>query len=149
MMEKIISALIGLVGAVSNNDKTDETDKIIKKALMSIKNGENEDSVVDMIHKEKFTIAPDCATCLNPCGNTSDYDIEKLKNAPEDVRNAKLNLINALCEMAVSLKYDELSDDVISDNVMPDDAYRAIAYLGYDLAVESYDEITDKIKSIS
>lgn len=149
MMEKVISALIGLVGAVSNNGKTDETDKIIKKALMSIKNGENEDSVVDMIHKEKFTIAPDCATCLNPCGNTSDYDIEKLKNAPEDVRNAKLNLINALCEMAVSLKYDELSDDVISDNVMPDDAYRAIAYLGYDLAVESYDEITDKIKSIS
>ncbi len=154
MMEKVISALIGLVGAVSNNGKTDETDKIIKKALMSIKNGENEDSVVDMIHKEKFTIAPDCATCLNPCGNTSDYDIEKLKNAPEDVRNAKLNLINALCEMAVSLKYDELSDDehsddVISDNVLPDDAYRAIAYLGYDLAVESYDEITDKIKSIS
>lgn len=149
MMEKIISALIGLVGAVSNNGKTDETDKIIKKALMSIKNGENEDSVVDMIHKEKFTIAPDCATCLNPCGNTSDYDIKKLKNASEDVRNAKLNLINALCEMVVSLKYDELSDDEHSDNVLPDDAYRAIAYLGYDLAVESYDEITDKIKSIS
>ena len=30
MMEKIISALIGLVGAVSNNGKTDETDNVIK-----------------------------------------------------------------------------------------------------------------------
>lgn len=137
MMEKIISALIGLVGAVSNNDKTDETDKIIKKALMSIKNGENEDSVVDMIHKEKFTIAPDCATCLNPCGNTSDYDVDKLKNEPDNVHNAKLNLINALCEMAASSKEDMLSDD----------AYRGIAYLGYELAVESYNEITDKIRN--
>lgn len=138
MMEKIISALTGLVGAVSNNGKKDETDNVIKNALMSIKDGKDEDGVVDMIHKEKFTIAPDCATCLNPCGNTSDYDIEKLKNAPDDVRNAKLNLINALCQMAVSLKNDEL----------PDDAYMGIAYLGYDLAVESYDKITDKIKSI-
>lgn len=138
MMEKIISALIGLVGAVSNNGKTDETDKIIKNALISIKDGKDEDSVVDMIHKEKFTIAPDCATCLNPCGNTSDYDIEKFKNVSDDVRNAKLKLINALCEMAVSLKND----------VLPDDTYRGIAYLGYDLTVESYDEITDKIKSI-
>lgn len=137
-MEKIISALIGLVGAVSNNGKTDETDKIIKNALISIKDGKDEDSVVDMIHKEKFTIAPDCATCLNPCGNTSDYDIEKFKNVSDDVRNAKLKLINALCEMAVSLKND----------VLPDDTYRGIAYLGYDLTVESYDEITDKIKSI-
>ncbi len=138
MMEKIISALIGLVGAVSNNGKTAETDNVIKNALINIKDGKDEDSVVDMIHKEKFTIAPDCATCLNPCGNTSDYDIEKLKNAPDDVRNAKLNLINALREMAVSLKND----------VLPDDTYRGIAYLGYDLTVESYDEITDKIKSI-
>lgn len=138
MMEKIISALIGLVGAVSNNGKTAETDNVIKNALINIKDGKDEDSVVDMIHKEKFTIAPDCATCLNPCGNTSDYDIEKLKNAPDDVRNAKLNLINALCEMAESSK----------DDMLPDDAYRGIAYLGYDLTVESYDEITDKIKSI-
>ncbi len=138
MMEKIISALIGLVGAVSNNGKTDETDNIIKNALISIKDGKDEDSVVDMIHKEKFTIAPDCATCLNPCGNTSDYDIEKFKNVSDDVRNAKLKLINALCEMAGLSKGD----------ILQDDAYRGIAYLGYELAVESYDEITDRIRNI-
>lgn len=138
MMEKIISALIGLVGAVSNNGKTDETDKIIKNALISIKDGKDEDSVVDMIHKEKFTIAPDCATCLNPCGNTSDYDIEKFKNASDDVRNAKLKLINALCEMVELSKGD----------ILPNDAYRGITYLGYELAVESYDEITDRIRNI-
>lgn len=138
MMEKVISALIGLVGAVSNNGKTDETDKIIKNALISIKDGKDEESVIDMIHKEKFTIAPDCATCLNPCGNTSDYDVDKLKNEPDNVHNAKLNLINTLCDMAASSKGDGL----------PDDAYRGIAYLGYELAVESYDEIADKIRNI-
>lgn len=133
-MEKIISALTGLVGAVSNNGKTDNTDKVIRAALIAIRDCDDEDSVVDMIHREKYTIAPDCATCLNPCGNTSDYDIAKLHSEPENVRISKQKLVNALCDNIAA-----------EDGGLSDDVYRGIAYLGYELAPESYAEIIEKI----
>ena len=53
MNEKIISALVGLAGAIGNNGKTEYTDLIVMNALLN------------------------CETCPTPCGNTSDYDIEK------------------------------------------------------------------------
>ena len=73
--DSIISALIGLVGAVSNNGKTEQTDRVIREAFLCLKDAGSEEEMVQKIHAEKFIIAPDCATCLNPCGNTSDYDL--------------------------------------------------------------------------
>ena len=137
--EQIISALIGLAGAVSNNGKSENTDEVVRTALLSIrlevaepeiakpvtytsemvkseaaepetakpvtytsemvkpkadtsetakpeadtsetdKSEADESEIVDLIHKEKFKISPNCATCQFPCGNTSDYDIMKVK----------------------------------------------------------------------
>lgn len=73
--DSIISALIGLVGAVSNNGKTEQTDRVIREAFLCLTDAGSEEEMVQKIHAEKFIIAPDCATCLNPCGNTSDYDM--------------------------------------------------------------------------
>ena len=73
--DSIISALIGLVGAVSNNGKTEQTDSVIREAFLCLTDAGSEEEMVQKIHAEKFIIAPDCATCFNPCGNTSDYDM--------------------------------------------------------------------------
>ena len=35
--DSIISALIGLVGAVSNNGKTEQTDRVIREAFLCLK----------------------------------------------------------------------------------------------------------------
>ena len=47
--KKILSALIGLAGAVSNNGKTEHTDRVVITALLS----EDSEEAVAAIHKEK------------------------------------------------------------------------------------------------
>ena len=47
---KILSALIGLCGAVSNNGKTENTDRLVLEAILS---KEPEDAV-RRIHEEKY-----------------------------------------------------------------------------------------------
>lgn len=131
--DSIISALIGLVGAVSNNGKTERTDSVIREAFLCLKDAGSEEEMVQKIHAEKFIIAPDCATCLNPCGNTSDYDIAQFYAADAKIISAKWDLIAAICEKMG-----------LSENV-PDDVYQGIAYLGYDLEPEAYAQIQQKI----
>ena len=133
--DSIISALIGLVGAVSNNGKTEQTDRVIREAFLCLKDAGSEEEIVQKIHAEKFIIAPDCATCLNPCGNTSDYDMTQFYAADAKVITAKRDLTEAICK--------KMS---LSENV-PEDVYQGIAYLGYDLEPEAYTQIQQKIIS--
>ncbi|MDD6251571.1 MAG: hypothetical protein PUA85_02835 [Oscillospiraceae bacterium] len=131
--DSIISALIGLVGAVSNNGKTEQTDSVIREALLCLTDTGSEEEMVQKIHAEKFSIAPDCATCLNPCGNTSDYDMTQFYAADANVIAAKRDMIETICKKIG-----------LSENV-PEDVYQGIAYLGYDLESEAYAQIQQKI----
>ena len=131
--DSIISALIGLVGAVSNNGKTEQTDSVIREAFLCLTDTGSEEEMVQKIHAEKFSIAPDCATCLNPCGNTSDYDMAQFYAADAKVISAKRDLVETVCKKLGS-----------SENV-PEDVYQGIAYLGYDLEPEAYAQIQQKI----
>ena len=131
--DSIISALIGLVGAVSNNGKTEQTDSVIREAFLCLRDAGSEEEMVQKIHAEKFIIAPDCAPCLNPCGNTSDYDMAQFYAADAKVISAKRDLIETVCKKLGS-----------SENV-PEDVYQGIAYLGYDLEPEAYTQIQQKI----
>ena len=131
--DSIISALIGLVGAVSNNGKTEQTDSVIREAFLCLTDTGSEEEMVQKIHAEKFSIAPDCATCLNPCGNTSDYDMAQFYAADAKVISAKRDLVETVCKKLGS-----------SENV-PEDVYQGIAYLGYDLEPEDYAQKRQKI----
>lgn len=102
--DSIISALIGLVGAVSNNGKTEQTDSVIREAFLCLTDAGSEEEMVQKIHAEKFIIAPDCATCLNPCGNTSDYDMAQFYAADVKVISAKRDLIETVCKSWVRRK---------------------------------------------
>lgn len=131
--DRIISALIGLVGAMSNNGKTERTDSVVREAFLRLTDGDSEEETVQKIHAEKFAIAPDCANCLSPCGNTSDYDMAQFYAADVKVISAKRDLIETVCKKLGS-----------SENV-PEDVYQGIAYLGYDLEPEAYTQIQQKI----
>ena len=64
--DSIISALVGLVGAVSNNGRTEQTDSVIREAFLCLTDADSEEEMVQKIHAEKFIIAPDCATASIP-----------------------------------------------------------------------------------
>ncbi|MDY6329128.1 MAG: hypothetical protein SPL51_06560 [Lachnospiraceae bacterium] len=171
--EQIISALIGLAGAVSNTGKSENTDEVVRTALLSIrlevaetetakpvtytsemvkpkadtsetakpeantsemdKSEADESEIVDLIHKEKFKISPNCATCQFPCGNTSDYDMARFNESEENIKAWKMKLIAAM------------QDYLTEGNEVTEMIYRGISFLGYELDESAYANLINKI----
>ena len=125
---KILSALIGLCGAVSNNGKTENTDRVVLEAILS----KEPEEAVRRIHEEKDKISPDCASCPAPCGNTSDGDLSRWDEAPESVRKQKEEVMDALERMAFAMT-KATAENLCGTRelTVPDVVYRAISWLGY------------------
>jgi hydroxylamine reductase len=141
--EKIISALVGLVGASYNNPKADNLDNVIIKSLaFPLLNPKfsNDDllSVLNEIYSTKNIIAPNCAVCKTPCGNTSDYDMNRLYNANDEIRDLKLQIIS---------KLEQLASCTQSSNIDSIIFYKGISYVGYDLSKEILSEFLNEIDS--
>ena len=94
--DKIIGALIGLVGAAGNSGWTEKTDQTIVSALLQ----EDNDETIEEIHREKYRLSPGCSTCTAPCGNTSDYDMSCFWNGSLEERKRKHDIINELQQVA-------------------------------------------------
>ena len=131
MYRKTLSALIGLVGAESNNGKTEDTDAIVRQALLRM----HKEDWSQRIREEKFRIAPNCATCSVPCGNTSDFPIEKMESWSADQRAIREQVIGELQRIAS-----------LEDDALPEIVYRAIAYIGYDFEEEAYQKLLEDMK---
>ena len=58
-------------------------------------------SMIDRLHQEKDLMAPDCAACQYPCGRTFDYEMEELYSSSETLRDAKLQVLETLCSIAI------------------------------------------------
>ena len=129
--EAVISALIGLAGACNNNPKTPQTDRLLLHALAGERDAEE-------VRAEKFAVAPDCATCMNPCGNTSDYDMDRLYTADAEVREAKLLIIEGMREAAKCLLHAPEADI--------DLFYKALLYVGSDLDVEPLRALLEEVR---
>ena len=56
--------------------------------------------MLDITRAEKHAVAPNCATCAMPCGNTKDYDLTRLRSAAPAVRQRKLRLLQAVFRLA-------------------------------------------------
>lgn len=128
--EKVIGALIGLAGAVNNNGKTDQTDAVIREALLST----CEEEAVQRIHREKYIISPGCEFCPSPCGNTSDFDTARFQREDADILRLKEEIVEELIRLAGQ---EHLSEA----------AYKALSYLGYDMTAETYREILEELKA--
>lgn len=126
-----LGALIGLVGAVGNNGKTEATDALVRGALRS----EGGRDWVEQIHREKFRISPNCATCTAPCGNTSDYPPEAFDRWTGEQRQLKEQLLEELARLSERPEAD------------PELLYRTIAYIGYDLEAEAYRKLLEELRA--
>ena len=111
--KKLIGALIGLAKACNVHLKTENTDGIIIKSLASIfPLEENGEELLQRVREEKLAVAPDCATCFAPCGNTDEYNLDELQASgiSETVRDLKFQLLNVInsTEENISLLYKAL-----------------------------------------
>lgn len=134
--DKIISALIGLVGACNSNPKTDNTDFLVIKTLaFPALQPEADDQIIqaliEEIYTEKYTVAPGCATCQMPCGNTSDYDMNRIYDAEADIRDLKLKILASLQELAAVL-YCRQKLDVLPEKSV-EFFYKALVYISLDM----------------
>lgn len=150
--DTIISSLIGLAGACGNNPKTALTDSLVIRALSFPLISPEADSravenLVEEIHAEKFTISPGCAQCTAPCGNTSDYDMDRLYTAEGAIRTLKLALLSRLEEIAAHEYKKQQAGEVIS--IHSDFFYKALSYISFDFEEERpLRELLDKAEQI-
>lgn len=149
--DRIISALIGLVGACDSNPKTADTDSLVIKALaFPLICPEYDDEavqvIVDEIYLEKYSIAPGCAECTTPCGNTSDYDMRRIYEADSEICGVKLRILDRLQELAAYiLRYEEPGTSTYVDKGF---FYKALSYVSYGVNVPDLLGILDEAKNL-
>jgi hydroxylamine reductase len=137
--EVILSPLIGLTGAIGNNAKTPDTDRIVHKALLGLwADNATQQELAQQLRQEKFRISPSCATCPTPCGNTSDYDVQRFHAAAPELQQAQLEVVTELYHFAQNWN---------GRGELPQVVYKAIAYLGYELEIVSYQELKEELKN--
>ena len=134
--DKIISALIGLAGACNNNQKTDATDGLVIKALaLPLLCPEYAErmlqEIINDIRSEKYAVAPGCAECTAPCGNTSDYDMSRIYEASEEIRKVKLSVLEKLQKLAADVC--RIQKDGITPCADNGFFYKALSYVSYDM----------------
>lgn len=104
LRDALLGALSGLARATTNEPKTEDTDAVLCAGLRLAARPDADSTalhrMLDIVHTEKHRVAPNCATCAMPCGNTADYDLSRLWSAPEPVRDCKLHLLQALFALA-------------------------------------------------
>ena len=155
---KIISALIGLVGACNNNPKTENTDRIVIKSLAFSRacsevcevSNETIQALIEEIHTEKYIVAPGCATCQTPCGNTSDYDMNRIYEAETEIRDLKFKILFEVEELAADIYSRKKVDALSAESV--EFFYKTLIYIGLDMEKNGllafWNEVQDTVEEI-
>lgn len=79
LRDTLLGALVGLARSTSSEPKTENTDAVLNAGLRLAAQpdapAETLQRMLDITRAEKHAVAPNCATCAMPCGNTKDYDL--------------------------------------------------------------------------
>lgn len=102
--DALLGALVGLARATTSEPKTDDTDEVLNAGLRLAAQPDAPEErlqrMLAIVQTEKHRVAPGCATCAMPCGNTNDYDFVRLWAAPESIRTLKLQMLSAAFALA-------------------------------------------------
>lgn len=102
--DALLGALVGLARATTSEPKTDDTDEVLNAGLRLAAQPDAPEErlqrMLAIVQTEKHRVAPGCATCAMPCGNTNDYDLARLWAAPETIRTLKLQMLSAAFALA-------------------------------------------------
>ena len=95
LQDELTGALIGLARATDGGmQATPEAWRLMIEGLFTTVTNVNfnEKTIRELtgrVHAEKAQLVPDCSSCAAPCGRTSDYDMNLLWSADEDIRSLK------------------------------------------------------------
>ncbi len=147
--DQILGALIGLTRACENNPKTENTDRVIIEALAacSIENrisGDSLTGLIAMIQEEKDAVAPGCAVCRTPCGNTAAYDMSRMEAGENGA--VKRRLLKDACHTAALLVNEELSAARAQAALTL--FYRILPMVSYELDVDRYLSLQNEMDAI-
>ena len=111
--DTLLGALVGLARSTVNEPKTEDTDRILaadpeaaESALLRM---------TDIVEAEKHRVAPNCAACAMPCGNTSNYDLARLWGAPAEICALKVRLLSAVCVLAGQKTTAQIQKEICDD----------------------------------
>ena len=114
--DTLLGALVGLARSTVNEPKTEDTDCILAAGLRL---GEAAESALlrmtDIVEAEKHRVAPNCAACAMPCGNTSNYDLARLWGAPAEICALKVRLLSAVCVLAGQKTTAQIQKEICDD----------------------------------
>ena len=117
--DALLGALVGLARSTVNEPKTENTDRVLASGLrLAADPDAAEDALRRMysiVETEKHRVAPNCATCTMRCGNTDNYDLARLWDAPEELRTLKLRLLAALFTLAQRRSTDRIRKEICDD----------------------------------
>ena len=89
-------------------------------------------------------MAPGCAVCAAPCGNTSDYDMRRIYEADEGIRKVKLQILEKLQKLAAYICRDQGYGKIpYTDSGF---FYKALSYVSYDMEEADLLELLDEIE---
>ena len=115
----LLGALVGLARSTVNEPKTEDTDHVLAAWLRLAAKPAAETTALermrDIVETEKHRVAPTCANCTMRCGNTDNYDLARLWNAPTEVRTLKLELLAALFALAQRRSTERIADEIRND----------------------------------
>ena len=102
--DELLGALVGLARATTSEPKTEDTDEVLNVGLRLIAQPDPPEEklrrMLAIVRTEKHRVAPNCATCAMPCGNTAEYDPARLWSAPQPIRELKLQMLSAAIRLA-------------------------------------------------
>ena len=92
------------------------------------------EELLQKVREEKLAVAPDCATCLNPCGNTDEYNLDELQSPEvgQNVRDLKMELLNTSYKLAFNILHDNIEDKETGIKAL----YKALCVISYDVTEE-------------
>ena len=139
LQDELTGALVGLVHACSNQGKTKETDRILIEGLFTTItnvnfNDETLQQMINAVNAKKNQISPGCVACASPCGNTDNYDMNRLWTADEDIRSLKSLILFGIRGMAAYAYHAMVLGYV--DQEVNDFFYRALFAIGEDYGTE-------------
>lgn len=128
---RLTGKLIGLARATDGNEhliNPDASAVIIQSLAATSSHSSPDDALLEQlcarVEEEKRKMVPGCFTCACPCGKNADYDLQDLLHDSEEIRNLKLQLLDAIRNLASTLsRQDEEAERFL---------YTALIVIGMD-----------------
>ncbi len=138
-LNELTGSIIGLAKACKMNIRQTAVTRLLMEGLITTiaDAGFADQALSDMllrVRREKDRIAPGCAVCKSVCGNTSDYDINNIWAADEDIRFLKYLILSSIKGIAVYALPAMVKGD--QNEKINEFFYKALSIISYDLTME-------------